>query len=94
MIIFLYVNNQSNKGKPTMMKYYQETESGDFLSVDTSTKSYYDSIGQPGMLEGRSTCLAGNRLSVNTTKIDIDYLKETCKPVAKKNVPKEWLNVL
>jgi hypothetical protein len=73
----------------TPMKYYQEP-SGDYLSVDPDTASYYVKIGRPGDLEGRATAIEGQIGSVCTTAMDEGFLN-TCKEVPREQVPAEWL---
>lgn len=74
--------------------YYQETETGDYLMVDTDTAQWYEERGQSGMMEGRATALAENVQSVQGTAVSVGYLREHCKRVGKKAVPGEWLRRL
>ena len=71
------------------LKYYQErNKSGDYLAVDPKA------VNGRGILDARATAIQGNRLSVCTTGVDLGFLRGKCRRVAKKDVPKEWLDVL
>ena len=74
--------------------YYQERETGDYLAVDTSTARYYQQTQGKTLFEGRSTAIAGEVGSVCTTSISPDYLKDKCRKVLVRKVPKEWLDAI
>jgi hypothetical protein len=73
-----------------MIRFYRETETDDFLAIDTETNRFYlDTYGQDHF-EGRASAIAGLLGSVCTTGIAREYLRKKCKRVAKKIVPQEW----
>ena len=73
-----------------MIKYYQETKTKDYLAVDTASRAYYKRIGKSS-LEGRATCIDKLPSSMCTLSISTVYLKNGCKRVPLKDVPKNWL---
>lgn len=75
-----------------MIRYYRESN-GDYLAIDTATNDYYRRLGRDDF-EGRATAIAGNVGSVCTTGISRGFLREQCKPVAKRDVPAEWLRCI
>lgn len=81
-----------------MTLFYQE-KSGDYLCVDTNLKQFAyrnKGIGHKEVYlqyDGRATCFVGVPSSINTTGIAHDFLSD-CKRVAKKDVPKIWLDNL
>lgn len=75
------------------MRYYIDDD-GDYLSVDHATAAYYRRIGQPLMREARATAIAGNRMSVCTCSVSVDYLREHCTPIPKTSVPAQWMDLL
>lgn len=71
-----------------MIFFYRE-KNGDYLAINTDTNRYYlDNFGQDHF-EGRGTAIAGLVTSVCTTGISREFL-QTCKRIAKSNVPAEW----
>jgi hypothetical protein len=69
--------------------YYRE-KNGDYLAVDTDTRSYYLAVFGRDEYEGRATAIAGLVGSVCTTGISRAYLRANCRRVAKATVPAEW----
>ena len=72
-----------------MILYYRE-QNGDFLAIDTSTNAYSLDVLAKDHFEGRATAIAGLVGSVCTTGISREYLRTTCKRVARGKVPAEW----
>lgn len=77
-----------------MLRYYRETESGDYLCADHSTRDYYARIGKPEQREARATAIEGSRRSICTASVDVGWLRESCKPVLKREIPLEWLDAM
>lgn len=71
-----------------LIHYYREAN-GDYLAVDAHTKAYRTRIGQPGIRDARVAAIDGNRLSVCTGAVSVDYLK-TCTRVRPEDVPADW----
>ena len=67
-----------------MMKFYKEGN-GDYLVVDTGNSGDF--------IEARTTAIAGQINSVNTTLVHKEFLKE-CEQVARASVPEKWLKIL
>ena len=72
-----------------MIHFYRENN-GDFLAIDTSTNAYYLRNFGKDHFEGRATAIGGLVGSVCTTAVSREYLKQTCKRVARARVPDEW----
>jgi hypothetical protein len=73
------------------IRYYQEHDTGDYLSVNHSTRDYYRQIGQPNIREGRATVAQGLLSGVCTTGIAMEYLRDQCNRVLKNQIPAEWI---
>ena len=76
------------------IRYYQEIETGDYLAVDTDTNEYYRKNFGKDFFESRATAIAEQVGSVCTTNVSRSYLQEKCRPVAKQDVPEEWLRAI
>lgn len=78
------------------MIYYQEKDSGDYLCIDERSWRYYKQIypQDSRRYEGRATAITGQVSSVCTTSLTIEYLRENCKRVLKKDIPQDWLEML
>ena len=76
--------------RKTCIRYYQETDTGDYLCVDLY--SVYKGNFNETIFEGRATGIIKDKRSMCTTGIAESYLERTiCKRVFKKDVPKDWL---
>ncbi len=71
-----------------MILFFQESN-GDFLSIDTSTRSFHKDH-----FEGRATAISGLVGSVCTTVVSRDFLRTKCRRVARAKVPAEWLKAI
>ena len=72
-----------------MIFFFQE-RNGDFLAIDTTSRSYYLATLGRDEYEGRATAIAGLVGSVCTTGISRDFLKAQCRRVARAKVPADW----
>ena len=72
-----------------MIFFFQE-RNGDFLAIDTATRSYYRSTLGRDEYEGRATAIEGLVGSVCTTGISRDFLKAQCRRVPRAAVPEDW----
>ena len=95
---FLLVD-ESRDGQPAtdskcrMILFFRENN-GDFLAIDTATRSYYLATFGRDEYEGRATAIAGLIGSVCTTGISRDFLKANCRRVARTKVPADWSNAI
>jgi hypothetical protein len=72
-----------------MIFFFQE-RNGDFLAIDTATRSYYRATLGRDEYQGRSTAIARLVGSVCTTGISRDFLKAQCRRVPRARVPADW----
>jgi hypothetical protein len=72
-----------------MIVFFQESN-GDFLAIDTASRTYYLATLGRDEYEGRATAIAGLVGSVCTTGISRDYLKAQCRRVARAKVSADW----
>lgn len=75
-----------------MYRFYRE-DNGDYLVVDTATIAYYKTHFGKDHFDGRATAIAGLITSVQSTSISRAFIKESCVPVKRQDVPKEWLEM-
>ena len=61
-----------------MVRFFQE-RNGDFLAIDTTSRSYYVAPLGRDEYEGRATAIAGQVGSVCTTGISRAYLQARCR---------------
>jgi len=73
-----------------MIRFYRESN-GDFLGIDTATRTYYLATFGRDEYEGRATAIAGLVGSVCTTGISRDFLKANCRRVPRAKAPSDWL---
>ena len=76
-----------------MTLYYRE-KNGDYVEVYHGTRDYYARIGQWDIREARAAAIDNLAESVCTTGVSLKWLRKVCKRVAKRDVPKKWLNWL
>ncbi len=78
-----------------MLLFYREPN-GDYLAITTNTAKYDGILREryrEKTYEGRATAIAKLVTSVCTTAIGQSFLY-TCKRVAKKDVPPEWIKAI
>lgn len=76
----MIINGRRLKG----MQTYKEKGSKDYMMVDMLTTN------SSGNFESLSTAIAEQPSSLCISSIHSEYLGEKCRPVAWKQVPKEW----
>lgn len=80
--------------------YYYETETCDYLAVNTETKKFYRPPYNRGNynggadMEGRATAISGLVTSVCTTGVAQDFLESRCERVPLREVPDEWIKAI
>jgi len=72
-----------------MICFYRE-HNGDYLAIESSTNRFYLDVLSKDHFEGRATAIEGLVGSVCTTGISREFLRTTCKRVARGKVPAEW----
>ena len=72
-----------------MILYYRE-KNGDYLAIDTSTNSNYVRCFAKDHFESRATAIEGLVSSVCTTGVSREFLRTSCKRIAKAKVPMDW----
>jgi len=72
-----------------MILFFQE-RNGDFLAIDTTSRSYYLATLGRDEYEGRATAIAGVVGSVCTTGISRAYLQAQCRRLPRAAVPADW----
>jgi hypothetical protein len=73
-------------------KYYQEAD-GDFLVIETRARVRHHPLGRTDLVEGWCARFVGEPRSVRGLYIPDHFLKK-CTPVARTQVPQEWLSRL
>jgi hypothetical protein len=71
------------------MIFFREAN-GDFLAIDTASRTYYLATLGRDEYEGRATAIAGQVGSVCTTGISRAYLQAQCRRVPRASVPADW----
>lgn len=68
------------------LRYFKEKESGDYGAI----------VSKPDVLGywGRATCLTGDPTSMSTTRLGLDFLRDSVRIVSKKSIPKKWLKAI
>lgn len=73
-----------------MTLYYQDRQ-GDWMEVDHGTRRYYRDIGQPNIRQARATAIKNMPESICTCGVSVEWVRENCRRVARRDVPTEWL---
>ena len=72
-------------------RFFKENDSKEYLAIELSTLSYYQTRLGRESYEARACAIENNITSVCTTEVSKQWLKENCTKVKKTQVPKDWL---
>jgi len=76
-----------------MILFFREMN-GDFLAIDTATRTYYLATFGRDEYEGRAAAIVGLVGSVCTCGVSRGYLQANCRRVARASVPGDWLKAI